>query len=151
MYGSRKGYMGPLEELEAISKISSELADHFPDAWVSVRFVVKFMGIYGMMNIDVEKEGGEIVQIELPANLMMKSMELRAGMYKENEGSWFSWELRLWSEGRFKSGFNYDEYPSFSFSPGSEDYLDEMRIFPRSEEFTPGWLQSEINEASRGQ
>lgn len=136
-----------MEELEAISKISSELSEHLPGDWKYARFVAMFMGIYGMLNIDVEKEDGEVVQIELTASFMMKSMELRSGMYKQNEGSWFSWELRLWSEGIFKSRFNYHEYPPFSFSPGTEDYLDEMRIFPRGEEFTPDWLQSEIDEA----
>ena len=141
--------MGPPEELEAISKISSELSEHLPDDWRSARFVVMFMGIYGMLNIYIKKEGGRIVQIELPANFMMKSMELRAGMYKENEGSWFPWELRLWSEGRFKSRFNYDECPPFSFSPGPEDFLEEMEIFPRGEEFIPDWLRVALGEDDR--
>lgn len=138
--------MGPVEELDAIAKISSGLSECLPVGWQYARFRAMFIGIYGMLNMEVEKESGEIVQVEFPTSFMMKSMELRAGMYKEGEGSWLSWDLRLWSEGRFKSRFNYDEYPPFSFAPGVEDYLDEMRIFPRSEEFTPEWLQSGIDE-----
>lgn len=146
MHGSRKGHLDSIGELEAISRIASEMSDYFPEGWRYARFHVMFMGGYGIRRIEIEKEGGDVIRISLPAKFTEDAMEIRAGMYRENEGTWFSWKLDLSSEGKFKSNFNYDTYPPFSFSPSLEDYHEDMEMYPRSEEFTPDWFQEGLNQ-----
>lgn len=149
MLGRKKGHLGPMEEQETISAIAFDLSENLPVGWKYGRLFVMYMGEYGIMNTEVEKEDGEVARVEVPGKFFPNTMELRAGMYKENQGTWFSWELMISNEGRFKSRFNYDDYPPFAFSPGARDFLDEIDLYPRSEKFTPGWLREKIEEARR--
>ncbi|MGW8439290.1 hypothetical protein ACWGKS_29475 [Nocardiopsis sp. NPDC055879] len=151
MYESSNNELSPVEEQEAISGMASSLSGYLPENWKWARFFIMFMGEYAIRRVEVEKEDGEVTRISLPTSFIMRAMEIRSGMYKQNRGTWFSWELMLWSEGRYKSKFNYTDLPPFTFGPDSDDFLEEMRIFPRSEEFIPGWLQEKIDEANRGE
>lgn len=47
------------------------------------------------------------------------------------------------------SVFDYDNRLLFTFDPGLSDYRKERKLFPRSAEFTPGWLQEKIDETDR--
>ncbi|WP_233515956.1 hypothetical protein [Nocardiopsis sp. L17-MgMaSL7] len=123
------------------------MSDRLPDAWNSGRLLVMLMGMYGIMNTEVEKEDGEALRINPPGKFFPNIMDLRAGMYREGQGTWFSWELQIWSEGTFKSRFNYEDYPPFPFSPDRKDFIDENNLYPRSEEFMPDWLREKIDAA----
>ncbi|MBR8744834.1 hypothetical protein DSY14_24495 [Nocardiopsis sp. MG754419] len=70
-------------------------------------------------------------------------------MYKSNEGTWFTWSLKLWAEGKFRSSFDYDNPPPFLIQPGLGEYRREVQLFPRSPEFIPEWLQEKLDEIDR--
>lgn len=150
MYGAKKGHMGSIEEQEEIVTIASYLAEFFPEGWRSAIYRARFMGGYAVENVEVEEENGVIARISLPHEFVRMSAGLRAGMYKENEGTWFSWQLSLWSTGKYKSEFNYENLPSFVFDPDPSQYAREARTFPRSENATPDWLRKKIDESGRG-
>lgn len=138
MYGSKKGHMGPVEEQEAIGEVASRVLEHMPDGWRSATYQVRFMGFYANERFEIESEEGETRRSSLPPEFALMPMKLRSGMYRENQGTWFSWKLEVWSDGRYKSRFNYDEHPLLAFAPDPDEYFNEMRKFPRGEEFTPG-------------
>ncbi|MEC3892822.1 immunity protein YezG family protein [Nocardiopsis sp. LDBS1602] len=146
MYGSQKGHMGPIEEIEKISEIAFNITKELPDGWVSADYYSMFMGAYGIQQIDVEKEGGEVARVSLPPSFIINTMQLRSGMYKENEGTWLSWELNVSNEGRYRSKFNYDTIPPYTFSPSDREYIRETELFPREGEHMPSWLQDKIDE-----
>jgi hypothetical protein len=146
LYGNQKGHMGLVEEGQAMNNIASSLPGFFPDGWKAAIYHVRTMGLYSEELIEVEKEDGGIVRTDLPHDSGLKCMKLRAGMYKENEGTWFSLKLKLWSEGRYRTEFNYEDPPQFLFSPDPGEHLRELRIFPRTEDFTPPWLREKIDE-----
>ncbi|MFD6951003.1 MULTISPECIES: hypothetical protein [unclassified Nocardiopsis] len=148
MHGRKKGHMGPLEKQEAIAEIASSLPRYFPEGWQSALYHVRIMGSYANQLSEVEKGDGEIAGTELPPGSSMKCMKLRAGMYREGEGTWFSLKLKFWSEGRYRPEFNYDDHPDFLFVPDLREYVREVKLFPRSDEFMPGWLREQINEAN---
>ncbi|WAE74281.1 hypothetical protein OUQ99_03935 [Streptomonospora nanhaiensis] len=140
--------MGPLEQQEALVSIASSLPKYFPPNWKAAIYHVEIMGLSADEFIEVEQEDGEIVRTDLPPDSGMKCMKLRAGMYKENEGTWFSFKLKLWSEGTYRSEFNYEDPPKFLFGPDLNEYARDIKLFPRSEDFTPAWLQEKIDEAN---
>lgn len=148
MYGTKKGHMGPMEEQQAITEIASDLPKSFPEDWQAAIYHIRIMGRYANELIEVEKGDGEIVRTELPPDSGMKCMKLRAGMYKENEGTWFSLKLKLWNTGRYKSEFDYDNPPDFLFDPDLREYAREVKLFPRAEEFMPDWLSEKVDEAN---
>ncbi|WP_223838921.1 hypothetical protein [Nocardiopsis deserti] len=147
MYGPQKGHMGPLDEQESITEIASSLPPYFPEDWSSATYHVRIMGRYANEMVEVEKESGEIVRTDLPPDSGMKCMKLRAGMYKPGEGTWFSFKIKLWSEGRYRTEFNYDEHPDFLFDPDLREYSREVKLFPRNADFMPDWLREKIDEA----
>ncbi|MEU3230614.1 hypothetical protein [Nocardiopsis alba] len=55
MYGSQKGHMGPIEEIEKISEMAFNITKELPDGWASADYYSMFMGAYGIQQIDVEK------------------------------------------------------------------------------------------------
>ncbi|MGW8529356.1 hypothetical protein [Nocardiopsis sp. NPDC055824] len=140
--------MGPLEEQHAINEIASALPAFFPEEWRAAIYHVSIMGRHANELIEVEKGNGEIVRTELPLESGMKCMKLRAGMYKENEGTWFSLKLKLWNTGRYRSVLDYDNPPDFLFDADLREYLREVKLFPRSEEFMPDWLREKVDEAN---
>lgn len=111
MYGPGHGGLSPIEEQEAISGMASSISGYFPENWKWARFFVMFMGEYAIRRMEVEKEDGGVARISLPTSFILRAMEIRSGMYKENRGTWFSWELVLWREGKYKSKFNYTDLP----------------------------------------
>ena len=141
--------MGPLEEQEAISGIASALADELPEGWKFASYFIMAVGAYSISQLRSEDASGEIVNVSVPVEIVVNTKTLRAGMYKENQGTWFSWDLAIRSEGKFRSSFDYDNPPPFSIEPGIGEYRREGKLFPRSPEFTPDWLQEKFDEIER--
>ncbi|MFD3684386.1 hypothetical protein ACFWTE_06160 [Nocardiopsis sp. NPDC058631] len=140
--------MGPLEEQQAINAIASSLPRFFPEDWKAAIYHVRIMGLCMEEYIEVEKEAGGIIRTELPVDSGMKCMKLRAGMFRENQGTWFSFDLKLWSNGKYRSEFNYEDPPNLLFGVNLREYTRDVRIFPRTEEFTPTWLREKLEEAN---
>lgn len=149
MYGFKKGWMGPIEEQEAISEIASSLASELPDGWKSANYLIMAVGEYSISQLRSEYANGEVTHVSVPVKIVVNTKTLRTGMYKENQGTWFTWELEIWSEGKFRSSFDYDNPPPFSIEPGIGEYRREGKLFPRSFEFTPIWLQEKLEEIKR--
>ncbi|WP_241474688.1 hypothetical protein [Nocardiopsis xinjiangensis] len=73
---------------------------------------------------------------------------LRAGMYKQGRGTWFSMHYTITPPTRYDATFNYDDPPDFLILPIPHDYLDDLEYFPRDPEHIPHWLRQKINEAN---
>lgn len=141
--------MGPVEEQEAISEIASGLADNLPEGWKFASYFIMAVGAYSISQLRSEDASGEVVNVSVPVEIVVNTKTLRAGMYRENQGTWFTWDLAIRSEGKFRSSFDYDNPPPFSIEPGFGEYRREGKLFPRSPEFTPDWLQEKFDEIDR--
>lgn len=149
MCGLRKGWMSPVEEQEVISKVASTLADKLPEGWKFASYLIMAVGAYSISQLRSEDASGKVINVSVPVEIVVDSKTLRAGMYKENKGTWFTWELAIRAEGEFRSVFDYDNPPPFLIEPGMGEYRREGRLFPRSLELTPDWLQGKFDEIER--
>ena len=72
-------------------------------------------------------------------------LKLRDEMYKlsPDEGAWFSCKFIFFSSGDFKTVFNYDDKPDFEYTPSKEQYIEELKKYPRKN--TPNWLNKIVN------
>ncbi|WDZ88850.1 hypothetical protein [Nocardiopsis sp. HUAS JQ3] len=75
--------------------------------------------------------------------------DLRAGMYKDGKGTWFSMEYVITRPGRFKVRYNYDEDPHILF-PTAWGFTNDLKYFPRDEENIPDWLHEKLREEAEG-
>ncbi|MBS4102571.1 hypothetical protein [Tsukamurella paurometabola] len=75
--------------------------------------------------------------------------DLRAAMYQEGLGTWFSAVIRVDREGSFDATFNYDDEPEWDAPVDPIVYLTDQETFPRDVENQPQWLQEKIAEGAR--
>lgn len=71
---------------------------------------------------------------------------LRAAMYQEGLGTWFSAVIRVDRNGVVDATFNYDDEPEWDAPVDSIAYLTDLEAFPRDVENQPPWLQQKIAE-----
>jgi hypothetical protein len=144
MYGARRGHLGPVEESELISDIGMEVFDSVEGEWVSLVYTASAVGGYSSFSLNVLRDDGNHEALTSPDGSAIKSLKLRSGMYKQNQGTWFSMKILIESSGKFSCEFNYDEPPYFSIPPSDKEYLRDLKLFPRDQEHMPSWLQEKI-------
>lgn len=83
---------------------------------------------------------GEFFVDELP-------QKLRAAMYRDAAGTWFSMRMTVTADGSMDADFNYDDEPDFGL--GGVDpvaYVNDAKVFPRDEAHQPEWLRARLAE-----
>ncbi|WP_304452969.1 hypothetical protein [Nocardiopsis sp. YSL2] len=146
VYGLHKGDMGPAEEEEAIRDIAADLSTALPEGWTSATYTADVIGGYMNELMQTALADGETVTARMPRDTGMKTLRLRSGMYKPGKGTWFTMELSLWSNGKYRCNFNYESEPEFDFDPDEHEYTRELKTFPRNEDFMPEWLQAKATD-----
>ena len=86
----------------------------------------------------------------LPFALYKALDALRAAMYREGAGTWFSATIRVVPEGSAAADFDYDGEPRWDVPPAPGDYVADLKRFPRDEDHVPDWLAARIAEAGKG-
>src|SRR5690606_18168834 len=97
----------------------------------------------------VEFPDGTSRRESLPAEVFSLTDELRAGMYQEGKGTWFSMRYVISRPGKFNVDFDYDEDPGITF-PTSQGFTKDLRYFPREEANIPEWLREKLREEAEG-
>lgn len=73
--------------------------------------------------------------------------ELRALMYQENIGTWFTAAITIDGSLKYETEFDYDSEPEFTPPIGPGSFAQDMKHFPRDEEHTPDWLREKLEQA----
>lgn len=73
--------------------------------------------------------------------------DLRKQMYElsPDKGAWFSCKITVFPSGKFITNFNYDENPNFIYKPSKEEYINELKKYPREASAMPDWLNKITN------
>ncbi|WP_136610402.1 antitoxin YezG family protein [Sinomonas albida] len=72
---------------------------------------------------------------------------MRETMYRDDSGTWFSFEMTVTATGGMTVRFNYDDEPDFG--PEGLDpvaYVNDAKNFPRDEAHQPEWLKQRLAE-----
>ncbi|MFD3685007.1 hypothetical protein ACFWTE_09355 [Nocardiopsis sp. NPDC058631] len=138
-----------LEQQEMLQEVGADLLGGAPEGWVRLEYEYSSVARYATDGLTAEYSDGTSEMVKCPVSVLLKLAKLRAGMYQEDKGTWFSIKYTIERPSRYSVDFNYDEYPNFTFRPSPEDFVDDLETFPRSDEFVPDWLREQI-EAARG-
>lgn len=142
------GGMTPLEQQEILNSIGRSILEQGPDGWSRIEFSYKKVGGAATGGIYVIREDGTSELFGSSKEVFSLSRRLRHGMYMEGRGTWFSLKYNIYPPGKYNVEFNYDKKPDFTFSPGPQDYVDDLKAYPRSPEEIPEWLQVELERAA---
>ena len=95
----------------------------------------------------VTPRDGEAYRGRFPSGGTDPINELRAQMYREGTGTWFSMTYVITPPGSFSVDYDYDSKPDFPFELDPITYYNDLRRFSRSSENIPGWLQEAMAKA----
>lgn len=144
-----KGRMGPEDEQDLLVHIGNQILHEAPEGWSRLIYRVHTVIEHGTSELIVEFEDGVSRREFPPSGLSLTTDKLRAGMYREGNGTWFSMEYVITRPGKFNVTYNYDEDPKITF-PTAFGFTNDLKYFPRDEEHIPDWLRERLREEAEG-
>lgn len=110
-----------------------------PAGWEYVQLQYRGIGDHEEAGALVHSMGGTFPWTP-PKQVLELLRRHRAGAARPGAGTW----LNLWFEMRFPESvnirFNSLDDPGYLGSPGAGEFAEELRRYPRAEEYIPGWL-----------
>ncbi|ADH70428.1 hypothetical protein HGB46_00480 [Nocardiopsis dassonvillei] len=145
----QRGHLTPDEQQDILTQIGARILDQAPDGWAKIVYTRKSVIEQSTSTLVVEFEDGTSQRESVPSGMGLMIDDLRAGMYQEGKGTWFSFEYVITPPGRFNVTYNYDEDPGITF-PTAFGYTNDLKYFPRDEEYMTDWLREKLQEEAEG-
>mgnify|MGYP002622728623 FL=1 len=145
----RRGHLSPPEQQQILTQIGTKILGEVPENWERITYFIQSVVDHSSAEIVVEFPDGTSRRESLPAEVFSLTDELRAGMYQEGKGTWFSMRYVISRPGKFNVDFNYDEDPGITF-PTSQGFTKDLQYFPREEANIPDWLREKLREEAEG-
>ncbi len=145
----RRGRLSLPEQQQILTRIGTKLLVEVPEDWERVTYFIQSVVDHSSAEVVVEFPDGTSRRESLPAEVFSLTDELRAGMYQEGKGTWFSMRYVISRPGKFNVDFDYDEDPGITF-PTSQGFTKDLRYFPREETNIPEWLREKLREEAEG-
>ncbi|WP_158581464.1 hypothetical protein [Actinomadura spongiicola] len=137
----------PSEQEAVLRNVGSEILAAAPVGWTELGFRLVATAELARNSFEAKLEDGSTVHLSAPDTPRRRLQELRTKMYTQGKGTWFTAEYVIVRPGRYSVNFDYDNEPNFGFEIDPLTYANEMKYFPRDEEYIPTWLSQKINEA----
>lgn len=144
-----RGHLTPREQQKLLTKLGMELLPAASDDWETVTYTL--CALIGQLSERLEevRQDGTTSRKHAPLGVIDLVKELRAGMYREGRGTWYSLTYTISRPGSFKADYDYDSRPGFTFYPEASAFAADLEFFPRNDEHIPDWLQEHLDEARR--
>ncbi|WP_051386170.1 hypothetical protein [Actinokineospora inagensis] len=110
--------------------------------WRRLRAEYRSVGRHVEVDVVVTGPDGTEHPIRPPAEVVDGLARLRAGMYRPGRGTWIGASYEIEPPGTFTCEFEPDLEPAWRRVPPPIGFVDELRNFPRSEEFIPDWFRA---------
>jgi hypothetical protein len=137
---TKAGRMTKEDEIEWADEAVALLAMSLPPGNHQTMIYYHAMGHHVDLSFDVLNFRMREVPWEPPAKLREMLADLRRGMYAEGVGTWFGLRLAVQRLGPISLEYNWEHEPRWESPPPESAYREELEIFPRLPERTPGWL-----------
>ncbi|MFD7841559.1 hypothetical protein ACFYTS_23700 [Nocardia sp. NPDC004151] len=137
--------LGPLEQQDRLAEITREILPTLPMGWKRLVIRARSIGRHAERETGVKLTDGTVRGWSFEPDVWRKFMELRAGMYAPELGTWVEFKYLLDPPGRFNIQYNRDQKPQFETWPASADFVIENERFPRSIENMPEWFQQGLD------
>lgn len=132
--------MTPVEKDESLRRIGTDLLRAAPDDWVKLRLVYSGLGAYEAAGFEAMFEDGRSTGCVPPLAALELMRELRAGMYTEGKGTWYTAYYEVGRPGSYRVRYDHENEPHFDEPLDRAGCLLDLEFFPRDEEYVPDWL-----------
>jgi hypothetical protein len=130
-----------------LKQLTAALIESAPEDWQRITLQYRQLGGHIDVRTGVAGQDGAIRVWSPPKDVWYRFQDLRGGMYVEGQGTWFAAQYTLDRPDRFSVQYNRETEPAFKRPLVLEDYLEEQREFPRTEEHMPVWYRTKLAEA----
>ncbi|MBB5643551.1 hypothetical protein [Cryobacterium roopkundense] len=142
-------YPGIFGQKILLEKLGKILYSSIPLGFDSVVFKVRTLAPWGQASMDITRADGSAQSATVADNAMQCAGELRANMYRDGLGTWFSAEFTVTAAGSLHTTYNYDDEPNWTRPAEAVFYVDDLERFPRDPEHIPEWLRRQVELAGR--
>jgi hypothetical protein len=131
----------------ALREVGPGVLASAPDGWVEPRFRLDATAEIFSNKFEATLEDGSVVALSTPDPPRRKLQELRARMYEQGKGTWFTARYVIVRPGRYSVDFDYDDEPDFGMPIDPLTYLNDLKYFPRDDGHISDWLRQRVEEA----
>lgn len=135
------------QQAEKIEELTSTVLAALPADWQRLEIEYRQVGKHIDVRTGVTLENGETAVWEPPVEAWHRFQDLRGGMYREGEGTWFAARYVLDGPEHFTMNYNNDHEPAFREPLGSQDVEIEQHRFSRDEAHMPDWYREALTAA----
>lgn len=139
--------MSPGRQSELLRTIAQKVVAAVPPPWTELTYNATLVTGYGESEILVTHLDGSVVREFPPRDLPVR--DLRAEMYRDGSGTWFSMTLVITPEGRASTRFNYTDEPPADGELNPRLFADDLAKFPRDDAHIPDWLRARLDLAAK--
>lgn len=145
----KRGHLDHAQQQEILKRAGQKMLAEAPEEWARIIYTMEAVIDHSSGSYAIEFDNGESKGVWTPSGVGILFDELRAGMYQEGKGTWFSLRYVITRPGKFKVDYNYDDDPDIVF-PTAWGFTNDLKYFPRHEEYIPDWLREKLREEEEG-
>lgn len=135
------------DQTAVLREIAGGLVAAAPEDWTHLRYTALLVGPRRRDRLAAHTAEGPVELEEAPGEVRAGVEELKQLMWTPERGSWLELEFTVDREaGSLSPGFNYNLEPAGE-PLAAEDYVEELRRFPRPSAPLPEWLAQRITPA----
>src|SRR5690606_30001794 len=101
----QRGHLSPPDQQELLHRIGTTILGAVPDDWKRVTYAIQSVIDHSSAEVVVESADGTSRREPIPSEAFSLTDELRAGMYQEGKGTWFTMRYVIDRPGRFNVDF----------------------------------------------
>nr|WP_219633045.1 TNT domain-containing protein [Haloechinothrix aidingensis] len=131
------------EQDTLVKQIGLALLRAAPQDWQSITAEYRAVGKYHELDGEVTFTDGTTREWIATHDIASMFGKLRAGMYRDQRGTWFNAVYQLDAPASYNLEYDRDE-PQWNMEPPPQAYSDELRMFPRSDDNVPEWLMRRL-------
>jgi len=132
---------GQDEQQQLIRSVGKALLGVAPAQWQELRAEYRSAGRHVEVDVTVIGADGASQPVRPPRDIVDLLGQLRSAMYRPGRGTWLSGVYRLEPPARFNADFDPDTEPQWRRTPPPIGFQDELRFFPRDDEYIPDWMR----------
>jgi len=136
--------LDPADQNDLLGRITELLLETIPPWWQALMVDYGAIGRHIDLAVGVLDPHGTYQLWDPPLEPTRLLQKLRGGMYRADEGTWWSARLRVEPPSRYSIQYNWTVRPGFAKDVSAENFGLEQERFPRAAAYMPDWYRAGV-------
>lgn len=136
--------LDPTQQNELLGQMTTMIVEQQSSGWREVIINYRHLGRVIDSQVGVLDPNGTYQLWSPSIEVWHAFQRLRGGMYREDEGTWFSVQLKIEPPSWFTVNYNWNEKPAFPSWPSQEEFALDLKRYPRGDAYMPSWFRENL-------